>query len=662
MEFFGFKRKNRGYIACLIFTIKTAFFFLLASYAIVIVLDSFVFDYTSQLFNIRLIGYILSALGLLTLLCVFFEEKIFDKNWGEEQIDQRTLYRIKFVSKFIFVFLVIFVLAKPFLAYLEIDGSYSVTLSPSDVSRNVELIWGDQGELVGYTDVENKKPDFFLLTKDSLKLNIELPREYTSANVKISYSDSDQEIPLTVGAQHANGYYTEKVVSAYNPILDNLPIYWRKIEYGDEILFQRDKSLEEKYNSIVTENTQKLADLQYNQGQELTALKRLLDMGEIDIEQYNFQKDIIAKTYDSQKIQFDTDAILQGAADTTVFKSIKEFKNEPEKNFIQILALNESIDSFFSLTDSERASTKKIEKLPTLRGRYTLLFYNEKSEPVSFEFKFIDSNKVIGSDDIQIRLSQNQRNIKVQTLYDFTEDSNSELAETPFLFQTNGLDKGLYRLEIVTTDDVFTTLIEPSVNYYAIEGSATFAQSSLYEDITKTGALKITTFYTNARKINFSTIHRFSFQSIKVNQETRALDTIKKQLFFNINETISSITLENGDVLIDSDGVISTSKNNPIMRYRRNINQPTSEEEIGQYDYIIVNYPKTPQRENGWYIGESTFTSPEITFKNREAGFVFDFGDLTFHQNGVKISSITIEFKRSPLTFSKIIDKIGSIF
>jgi hypothetical protein len=219
----------------------------------------------------------------------------------------------------------------------------------------------------------------------------------------------------------------------------------------------------------------------------------------------------------------------------------------------------------------------------------------------------------------------------------------------------------LYRLQVVTTDDVFTLSASASTPNVSLEGVVYIADGGVYRDVTGSKTESSITLYTNSSVLDFSTSHEESFQNVSVNDTVVSVATLHDKVRIEGINGVSKIKFSKGDLRIQGDGIFTLTKDSPLFGYWGKTDQLLgSADQLAYITYILSYYP-TPIVRGDWMVSSITLSVPQIWFIDNEARFTLDFGELGIDKKSVELKEIDVTFKKDPLSFEKVKQKIHAL-
>ncbi|MEW6408251.1 MAG: hypothetical protein AB1465_06205 [Patescibacteria group bacterium] len=544
----------------------------------------------------------------------------------------------------------------------------------------------------------SEKKWYRVVTASPAEIKIYLPRPYKKAKIILEYQNESYPLVYLAALQKTKEFYGEKIEVLENKILDETP--WNRLESQRE---------------LGSPSSRKESSLESKKSKNLVLLQKGEDKCEKELNISNFN--LLSSEYDRYKL-------------TTTKFSKKEltyeeclYKYAQDKNPDELLATGnqekkpwmeyqfENVDDFLKnasqVIKKERVASFNYNLIPyskikdynntltgvtpvktfekTIRGEHQLLTYI-KDEPLDFTFYFQDLNRKKGPDHFHIFLKQGN---KVLARYISRDDGNTsknykKSEERKLEIKTPGLPEGYYQLVLDIKSDLIVNKIETKQKYFAFENSLNlFDAKQSFE------------FYTNAKNISFSPLHRQGLdqeikmtpiyqghpeeaqateESPKTSRESFApIDTgaqddtaaspqtlkIKKLQLYQTNLSgLNKISIQKNDLLINFDGLATMNletleklnfSNLKSLTQASVLNNPES------VDYILTtSYDPPKQISEDWKRQEVEFDltqlgltslKPKLNLLLQIPGFDRDRGDI-------KLRKIKIVLEKDPWSFN----------
>ncbi|MBU1131431.1 hypothetical protein KJ840_04830 [Patescibacteria group bacterium] len=338
------------------------------------------------------------------------------------------------------------------------------------------------------------------------------------------------------------------------------------------------------------------------------------------------------------------------------------------KNFITINQFFDQLDSLdkvgayyydldrkFMLPDYQPQNNYQ-ELNKTLRGGYAFYTYI-KNEVLDFTFKTQDINRSEGPDFFTFKV-YNGQNDKIYE-EEFDDDgyiSKLDPASAPryINLQLADLAEGVYKIQLVAEDEIFTRQIKTKQQYLTFIDRLYLADSREYEGGFVDLIYKPTVIYSTIPRLGFETAHEAGRQSVKINDQTLDISETHKNYFITSEIVPNYIFIPENDLKVFGRGLLAFSQNqffNPEIFQLRDFSG-----DLG-VDYLITEY-HSPQEINGWKAGEVRFNLNNADIENRKLRLVISAPELSGSKEIIPLKQISVTLDKPPLTFNELMSKI----
>ena len=149
---------------------------------------------------------------------------------------QRTTRIVLWVLVFLFF---LFLTLKHYVPFGRLTIAYDVKHGSAYVENFASK---EPDRLIGTPNKKGSNEYFQLITSTPLYFDVQVPRPFRQATVTLQYQNPDNQPVLKFGVlQKGASAYAYRDLSLAEPMLDNLPDSWDKIQQGDLVLWQKSK-------------------------------------------------------------------------------------------------------------------------------------------------------------------------------------------------------------------------------------------------------------------------------------------------------------------------------------------------------------------------------------------------------------------------------------
>lgn len=283
------------------------------------------------------------------------------------------------------------------------------------------------------------------------------------------------------------------------------------------------------------------------------------------------------------------------------------------------------------------------------RGSHKLQTYL-KNEDLNIDFVFTDMNRVIGPDEINIKIfnSDNQQVFSKRVPDDGNERNDQQVTRHDISISIPNLPEGVYEIDIQTTSDIFLREIETTLSKLVFQNKLHLA-----DPIGWRNSSPRTVFITDGNEFSMQTLHVEGVQTILLdNQKLEMKEPHKKEQFLFESASWRRLEIPKANIEISTNGVIAFD---PSFAFNPNPRRltPWTNIEKSQTETIISTY-KTPEKIGNWYKAQAFFSAPTLPkIDNDSWRFVISAPGISDFDGEVKIKSIKATFRRSPLLTPK---------
>jgi len=575
---------------------------------------------------------------------------------------------LKIILWLIPVFLFIWIMNKHFVPSGKLEIIYQVDkenkLVKNFASKETE-------RLIGTKNKPGDKDYFQIITASPVYFDVKVPRSFQKANVTLKYQNPDNQPLVQLGIKQANSAFYNINMAYLNPILENLPDYWDKIQEGNVILWQKNTKYFEEKKAKQDEYDKYKKELDNWKEEELNSLNKEFGINNtnqniLDTEKekdFEYKKALIEVKY-QQQLRINTEKNKIKERPEPKFSSIEEFlANLPEIN--KIVQYNYNLSNYIELPNYQK-SYKTTEIYKSIRGIHDIYTYIGRDEDLNFTFTIQDINRHEGADPFIISIYNNQGvKVKEQTVPDDGDIKADGKVSSERIMQIlmEKIPIGTYQFVIDTNDDIFIKDIITFQHLLIFKGNIYLTDNDEYKDILDEKKLEPTTIYTNSNSIRTRTSHDKGLQKIEIETggKIKYLDIDVKHVLKELNNlyNITKIISPKNDVYIEGDGYFSFEKDQMFEPSFNTVASLDNVKDIETYDFIIANYPQA-KLEGDWLVTSASVSTPYLyLYKNTDllVNFIISLPGLPENDRILKIKEVDITFEKEPITIKNFISK-----
>lgn len=309
------------------------------------------------------------------------------------------------------------------------------------------------------------------------------------------------------------------------------------------------------------------------------------------------------------------------------------------------------LDKFQAKTASLASAEKNTVFNIALRGSHTFFILANK-KPLTISVTKQDANAYKGEDVLSIELYKGDKQIIKKEIPDDGISDISNLKMTPQTEQMkiDNIEPGIYRL----------VLTDQSIGMDVQIGKIETNQSSLVSGSLFIVDEKLTTLWTNSKKVTLRTPHTVGIQTVKLDGKYDLKVEKENQNFvFDLNKpesktasasdtntrVVHKLEIPKNDLGISGDGYFSLSQEslfnpNPV----KTIDLSTVTD-IDKIDYIIANYQ--PAKKDGeWYTVQAYFDPKDVVIDGDKLYFSLESPGLSGYGGEIVIDSLEVTVKK----------------
>ncbi len=288
------------------------------------------------------------------------------------------------------------------------------------------------------------------------------------------------------------------------------------------------------------------------------------------------------------------------------------------------------------------SQTRTIET--SLRGSHRAATYI-KNEPLAVSLLFTDVNRTMGEDTLTLRVTNERSEVvhEVVLVDDGNTTKNQEFTEVPLTIYLEGLPEGPYRLEWVTTSDLFLRKMTTPLSKLVFQNSVSIGDQVGWKDEELRQEL-----ITDGKQFASDTLHVEGVQTIRIGGETLQILAPHATAYLSTTEPgLLPVTVPRGDVKLTTDGMFAFSADmffNPegaILTGSTDLN-------ARKIDAILTSYQSVLQ-ENGTMIAEQTFAVAPYLDEGGVITFALSAPYLGVEDRSFEVEKIEVVFNKPPL-------------
>lgn len=607
----------------------------------------------SQFKNLARFSYVLAFLsGLFVAGIVFllhFQTES-EKNKTHRQKKSQLFSIIIFGA---LLFICIYAYGVPF-------GTLTLSFNPLQPQRHITFLSPTDSNIISSTPKTGDE-SYRLFTSNPVLFSLHTPRAFQEATVKVFYTFSSTDSPVYITAKQGSGSTASVLATDYQPLFENMPVYWQKVSDPQKTVWVRNRKMEDAINQNAELLTKAQSEEKKNFDLKAQELVSSFSNGKItEAELLQSQKNI-SDTYNDQSKIIREQYSVQPEKYPVSYTSLQDVIEKKHVRYDQIGLYNTTLDTFFSASDySHPETTDVFQQKETVRGSFSLLMYVPHDGPFNATFVMQDINRHSGADPITATLEQSGNKVSVSRLPDDGNMNATNQVSGSRLLTVNAknIKKGLIHLSINASDDILSKIDQISTSFVSYFEGVYFSDP-IGSSLSGQDASHRKELYTNSTSISLLTSRIENLQTVTVGKRSIQLSTVDKWVDVQNLHGITKIVLQKGEVNLKGNGVFSTDPNSLLFKAGINtLSSQITEDQINSYDLIVATYTR-PQIKNGWFVSQATVYAPQLSFKNNTTTLGVDFGTLGVDKRSVKVHEIQVILKKDPVTISKIISKLG---
>lgn len=290
------------------------------------------------------------------------------------------------------------------------------------------------------------------------------------------------------------------------------------------------------------------------------------------------------------------------------YQSLAEFGQSPPPRS-QVASYNYRLPGKYYLSDYQAAG-QLFGWNYALRGYYQFYVYVD-TEELSLNFRLTDLNLQPGDDDVEIVL-YNQQDERIGER--LVPDSSGLSSRLVSLHRAN-LPAGVYKVEFKASDDIVTTSLSTTQSKLSFINRLWLAQADQSDIV----------LYSDSRAISLQTLNPASLQTATVNDQALKLPATYQQFTLVDRQSVKTIALARGDVVISGPGVFSFSPSGLINPGSQTIDNYWQLSD--QINYIVANY-QSPRQAGSWQTASLEFDLSQADWQDQAYSFILSVPGL----------------------------------
>lgn len=303
----------------------------------------------------------------------------------------------------------------------------------------------------------------------------------------------------------------------------------------------------------------------------------------------------------------------------------------------------------------------------SVRAPFEFYVYLEDKGSRYLWLDYEDHNDVVGADSVTIRVT-NEAGEAVYTRT-FEDDGNTsddgELGlphedETYLSPELDGLPEGVYRVSVAGTSDIWIRDVLTPTPYFAIKNSLT-VQHPRTGAVSRTMGVGQILLNTNAKSITVEPLSAEALGDVTFGSTTVTLTTVgEKVQITSTGRDISPIIIPfgsgyGGELKITGEGFFTWATDPFFAPEPSGFNNFLTDPDA--FKVLVARVPQVVE-EDGWRVGEATFTLSELAKENGAYKFVLSAPLVDEAGGDVSVHAIDITFKKDPITLRGFLSSV----
>ena len=279
----------------------------------------------------------------------------------------------------------------------------------------------------------------------------------------------------------------------------------------------------------------------------------------------------------------------------------------------------------------------------TLRGDHSLYIYVDGT--AELQLTKVEINLDDGPDPLDIILYRGNEPVWATAAPDDGDESSDGMISAPLEtgFVLEGLESGIYRVDLVCGDDVLIAGLRSAQGYLSFAGRISIADSELYG----LGPSRRVTTYTEAQELNVYTDHIEAFQSLTADDESSLIvDEIKRSRLWILSPGLHEISMESGGLTLTSkESFFSFTRESYFDPFPLKVEKYDEALLLTDLEYVLGEYT-IPSEDRGWLSRDLYFDLSGMDIKDGKIRFSLLSPGLQQKGGQIILSSLTVRLEK----------------
>lgn len=337
---------------------------------------------------------------------------------------------------------------------------------------------------------------------------------------------------------------------------------------------------------------------------------------------------------------------------TTLLQASDAEQFESVDTFLEQVPDSATVGTYFYNRRYERIQSDYKKQSGELEVPYTLLGTHEfatyiKDEPLHAEFGFVDMNQTAGTDPIKVEVFDGDVLIHEELLDDDGVTGVGESsAERKLLVHLEGLPEGVYRYNVVVSDDIAITALTTQQHKFVAGGAVHTIDSKRYQGAVSGVAPKATRLLTNSPFVDLVAPEPGSLQTVRVNGERVELRSAGKRVHQVTNTSgLSVVRIPESDVQVLTQGFFAFTEES-FFDPDGPLRPMTIEDELADFDYLLY-HDYTPPRADGNRLTQTVpLTLAGLPIDRKNVTFALEAPYIDDAQHVLGVENVLFQFQR----------------
>lgn len=342
------------------------------------------------------------------------------------------------------------------------------------------------------------------------------------------------------------------------------------------------------------------------------------------------------------------------------YRTIEDFIKSPPSD-MKIATYNSDI-SFSYRIKNYIPMVNGLRVVKSLRGSHTMMTYVGLNRDLDITFNLQDMNRVINSDNLAFIVIRDNHELYKVTLPDdgIIDDSSSQSRPYDYRLHMKNPGEGVYRIKIITTDDVFIREIRSiEQDRLVFENFLYLGDNVGYLNDRYPERYEGTKIFTTTEKISAITSHKEAFQEISFGVDK--IDINEKHLMFTGSYPLSErasylqdVLIPKNDIKIIGKGLFVFSSDHFFDPFPLHITgDPNLPLDRYGVSYILARY-SVPKQDGDWRVKDISFDFDSMRDADNAYRFVISFPYGRSEETKIDMSDIMITLKSDSLDIKDI--------